>query len=344
MATEFSGRGGDRSYSGLVKSFGRVGGPGYIPFAGASEAAPAKAPNTPRIREKAAKAVEGKVKPRTYKGVSGPVTVTYRKPEVPSGTRAARLRTRPLSWRGLSAEHSEAADRSAKSTSTVMHEEMKDDTPMRRDKGGKLVSRAYTDFDNADDTYEDQRTNKGRLKDAEYGLSKEKKDTESGKMARSILRQDRPRRYLESAGRVGGPWARKGAGIPELGKAFNAEEAVQGEVWKARGQRSKKKKLDLAREASRQKAVGIKSPVVTKPEVEARTKRVARIQRGMPGTPRGGAKSVLGFFAEPIVAAGVGAVRAAVDPKVSVGEAFDWWKKKYTSDPLKKTYGESRTF
>jgi hypothetical protein len=244
-----------------------------------------------------------------------------------------------------------------------MNEEMLDDTPTKRDKSGKLLDRPYTDFDNADDVFEDERTNKERLSDAEYRSSEEKK---TGNTRRVVAAQRLARKgvstatsaqaSLDAAARVGGKWAEKGAGIASLKnqrvRGFNMvseANAKQAAVFKARGKEAKLKRNALAREAGRQTSVGIRTPAVTGPDVEERKKNVARIQRARskPLSAKlkgGGAKSVLGFFAEPIVAAGVGAVRAAVDPKVSVGEAFDWWKKKYTSDPLKKTYGESRTF
>lgn len=90
MATEFSGRGGDRSYSGLAKSFGRVGGPGYIPFAGASEAAPKPGQVHQSMRTKAAKKAQAARKPLSAMP-SGPVTVRRVPPTVPKGTRQAKL-------------------------------------------------------------------------------------------------------------------------------------------------------------------------------------------------------------------------------------------------------------
>ena len=90
MTTAFSGRGGDRSYSGLVKSFGRVGGPGYIPFAGASEAAPKPGQVHQSMRTKAAKKDQATRKPPSTTP-SGPVTVRRVPPTVPKGTRQAKL-------------------------------------------------------------------------------------------------------------------------------------------------------------------------------------------------------------------------------------------------------------
>jgi len=90
MATEFSGRGGDRSYSGLVRTFGRVGGPGYIPFGGMSEAAPRPGQVHESMRTKAAKKAQAASKPRAATP-SGPVTVRRVPPTVPKGTRQAKL-------------------------------------------------------------------------------------------------------------------------------------------------------------------------------------------------------------------------------------------------------------
>lgn len=90
MATEFSGRGKDRSYSGLVRSFGRVGGPGYIPFAGASEAAPKPGQVHQSMRAKAAKKAQAARKPLSAMP-SGPVTIRRVPPTVPKGTRQAKL-------------------------------------------------------------------------------------------------------------------------------------------------------------------------------------------------------------------------------------------------------------
>lgn len=245
MSVEFSGRGGDRSYSGLVRSFGRAGGPGYIPFAGASEAAPRPGQVHESMREKAARKAARAAASKRPAAVDNPVTVRRVAPTVPSGTRAARLRTRPPAWTGQSAEHMDAAENAARSTYDTMEAGTKENQPRRRE-GGKIVDPPYTDWDNADDVFEDERTNKGRLRGAEMALAAEVRDSET--------------RRIVKANRSGHP---------------NDEDSV----WDARKRRSAKKKLDIAREASRQKSVGIRSPAVTKAEVEQRKKNVGVIER-----------------------------------------------------------------
>lgn len=303
MATEFSGRGGSRSYGELAKKFGRAGGPGFVPFAGASEAAPAKMKFTPRMREKAARALEGKVKPRTYGGVSGPVTTRRVAPTVPKGTRAARLKQRG----GFAMNFEEREART---------------TAQRFNEGVYPAPKPLVDHSSEREV--EPKHPREAAQESRSAARAARADRAA--MLRVGLRPTRyggrntPARVLSLAERTGGPWAEKGAGVLEARARVSADvsELEKKERGIAKGgERVREARAKMAR---RQLKAGVKTPAVTTEEREERSKaaeraKLDRTKRGLPRTPRGGALGLASMFANDIALLGMAAIRK--DVKVS---------------------------
>lgn len=406
MATEFSGRGKDRSYSGLVRSFGRVGGPGYIPFAGASEAAPRPGQVHESMRAKAAK----KAQPAAKKVTVKPSPVSVRRiigPTLRPGTRQAKLdeisvsggRANPrIFTRSFSADINNIETDENRARSTFETQEVGKEQPSTP--ANPVTKKSGTRFDNPEYVWDDERTDKQRLSDAEWKQKQGRLDAEAKKAVKGARIAEKAGVLLDSAGRVGGPWGTRGAGLPDLRRQQASGLGMLDEVTDARAKRGKAKRQRFKAEADRQSKAGVRSPAITRDDVRAREERIRRSSVGQLGEPvpepkekvtiprpivnpgkkvwssrfgnippfggvypnrpstiakleslptykpkgGGAAKGLLGAFIEPVIAAGVGAVRAAVDDKVTAKDAFNWWKKKYTSDPLKKQYGNSRMF
>ncbi len=297
MATEFSGRGGSRSYGELAKKFGRVGGPGFVPFAGASEAAPAKMKFTPRMREKAARALEGKAKPRTYGGVSGPVTTRRVAPTVPKGTRAARLKQRG----GFAMNFEE---REARTTAERLRNDIFPELTPKEQQGKSPIIHGGDPEVEPKHPKEAAEESRGRTAQIRYERSADAARLRAGLRPTKYGGRNTPSRVLSLAARTGGPWAEKGAGGLEARAKQSAAVSELEKKERAGRKGAARVKAARAKMAQRQLKAGVKTPAVTTEEREARSKaaeraKLDRVMRGKPGIPKG--RGLAGVLADPAI-------------------------------------------
>ena len=210
---------------------------------------------------------------------SSPVTRRRVAPSVPPGTRAARLKRRGTPTAGNTPESLKAMDDAGKYTETVMQEEQ------RKEVNKQEEIRARKATGEAAPSWDDERTEKERAEDRRIKAAQAERDAEARKMVMARRKGEKYGGIVREGERIGGPWGTRGAGVLEARP--KAEEAAksEAEVWESRKKRGKARRAALAREAGRQKSIGIRTPAVTKQEVEERGARVERVKRGMRGAP-----------------------------------------------------------
>lgn len=175
------------------------------------------------------------------------VNIRRVKPTVPRGTRARRMPTTPVSFE----------ERSALSTAERLRNDI-------FPKQGSLVTHGG-DYEPEPKSPEEVRA-KARQEQAERGSERRSELARLRVAARTPAGEARERRA-----------ARQGVESP-LKRAERVESKIKKDKAEAR-------KTSVAKSAERQRAAGVRSPVVTTQEREDRAKRLERVKRGMLGTP-----------------------------------------------------------